>query len=480
MTTVSAETDRGTRRGTGRILVVEDNDNLRYVMQVQLERSGYETCVAVTVAEALELLQRQPQDLVISDLNLPDGTGIDLLKSIRTLYPETTVVIVTAYGTIETAVEAIRCGAYDYLTKPVHPDELGAMVRRAFERHHLIEEVRVLRSTVDRKYGFENILGSSRPLMQVLDAAASVAHSDATVLILGETGTGKELLAKAIHFNSARRHGPFVVISCGSIPSGLLESELFGHIKGSFTSAHTHKKGKIEIADGGTVFLDEIGDMPLDLQVRVLRLVEEHEIEKIGSVYSQKVDVRILAATHRNLEARAAEGLFREDLYYRLSVVPIELPPLRDRVEDIPALVSEFFERAKRKHQKPDLEFSPDLMPYFLRHRWPGNVRELEHMVERIVVLCRSRSVTLADLPALLRSGESVQTGSKPPVSTGNTSLEAIERDLIVQCLRKFGWNQSKTARHLAITRKALMYRIAKHGIEREDVAQADAASSAG
>jgi two-component system NtrC family response regulator len=453
----------------GRILVVEDDDSLRFVMQAQLRRSGYETSVAVTVSEALDQLQREPQDLVISDLNLPDATGIDLLKTIRAEYPETMVAIVTAYGTVETAVEAIRCGAYDYLTKPVHPDELEALVKRAFERHRLIEEVQVLRSAVDRKYGFENILGSSNALMQVLQTAASVAHSDATVLILGETGTGKELLAKAIHFNSARRHGPFVVISCGSIPGELLESELFGHLKGSFTGALTHKKGRVEMADGGTVFLDEIGDMPLDLQVRVLRLVEEREIEKVGALRSQKVDVRILAATHRNLEARVAEGLFREDLYYRLSVVPVVLPPLRDRKEDIPILVTDFFERAKRKHQKPDLQLPPELMPYFFRHRWPGNVRELEHMVERIVVLCRSSQVTLADLPSPLRSGDGVKPEMKMPVASEGMSLEAIERELIVQSLRKFNWNQSKTARHLAISRKALMYRIAKHGIEKGD-----------
>jgi two-component system NtrC family response regulator len=458
----------------GRILVVEDDDSLRYVLQIQLRRSGYETSVAATVSEALEQLQREPQDLVISDLNLPDASGIDLLKTVRAEYPETMVVIVTAYGTIETAVEAIRCGAYDYLTKPVHPDELEALVKRAFERHRLIEEVQVLRSAVNRKYGFENILGSSSALMQVLQTASSVAHSDATVLILGETGTGKELLAKAIHFNSARRHGPFVVISCGSIPGELLESELFGHLKGSFTGALTHKKGRVEMADGGTVFLDEIGDMPLDLQVRVLRLVEEREIEKVGALRSQKVDVRILAATHRNLEARVAEGLFREDLYYRLSVVPVVLPPLRDRKEDIPILVMDFFERAKRKHQKPHLQFPPELMPCFLRHRWPGNVRELEHMVERIVVLCRANLVTLEDLPSPLRSGDDGKAELKIPVATEGMSLEAIERELILQCLRKFNWNQSKAARHLAITRKALMYRIAKHGIEKGDLKRSD------
>lgn len=455
------------------ILVVEDDESLRRVTQAQLERAGYEASAAVDVSEALDLLRRQPHDLVITDLNLPDMSGMDLLRQIRLEFPETAVVIVTAYGTIETAVEAIKAGAYDYLTKPVHPDELRALVARALERRSLLEEVRTLRTTIDRKYGFESIIGSSNTLLQVLDSAASVAHTDATVLILGETGTGKELLAKAIHFNSPRRDRPFVIISCGSIPRELLESELFGHIKGSFTGAFGHKKGKVEIADGGTVFLDEIGEMPLDLQVRVLRLVQEHEIEKIGATNTQKVNVRILAATHRNLESRVAEGLFREDLYYRLAVVPITLPPLRDRKDDIPILVGEFFERSKRKHGKQELSLPPHLLPYFANYRWPGNIRELENLVERIVLLSRSDEVTLANLPESLRGAHPLDERNSPealriPFESEGMGLEAVERELILQALRKFDWNQTHAARHLDISRKTLMYRIAKYGIEKD------------
>jgi two-component system NtrC family response regulator len=452
----------------GRILLVEDDESLRRVTQAQLERNGYETAAAADALQALEMLQREPRELVISDLNLPDISGLELLRKIRSDYPETAVVIVTAYGTIETAVEAVKSGAYDYITKPVHPDELKALVNRALERHRLIEEVRTLRITIDRKYGFENIVGTSAPLLQVLESAAAVAQTDATVLVQGETGTGKELLAKAIHFNSPRRHRPFVIISCGSIPRELLESELFGHIRGSFTGAFTHKKGKVEIADGGTVFLDEIGEMPLELQVRVLRLVQEHEIEKIGAAASQKVNVRIIAATHRNLESRVAEGLFREDLYYRLAVVPLTVPPLRERGEDIPALVGEFFERAKRKHGKPELCLPQHLMSYFINYRWPGNIRELENLVERIVLLSRSDEVTVLDLPAAMRERRILdEAPSKIPVQTEGLSLEAVERELIVQALRKFDWNQTQAARHLDISRKSLMYRIAKYGIER-------------
>jgi two-component system, NtrC family, response regulator len=459
------------------ILVVEDDESLRRVTQAQLERAGYDASAAVDVSQALDLLRRQPHDLVITDLNLPDMSGMDLLKQIRHEFPETAVVIVTAYGTIETAVDAIKSGAYDYLTKPVHPDELRALVSRALERRNLIEEVRVLRTTIDRKYGFDSIIGSSNSLLHVLDSASSVAHTDATVLILGETGTGKELLAKAIHFNSPRRDRPFVIISCGSIPRELLESELFGHIKGSFTGAFGHKKGKVEIADGGTVFLDEIGEMPLDLQVRVLRLVQEHEIEKIGATNTQKVNVRILAATHRNLESRVTEGLFREDLYYRLAVVPLTLPPLRERKEDIPILLGQFFERSKRKHGKPQLSLPPHLISFFVNYRWPGNIRELENLVERIVLLSRSDEITLGNLPESLRSSQPAEERAaaeerpdvmRTPIETEGMSLEAVERELILQALRKFDWNQTQAARHLDISRKTLMYRIAKYGIEKD------------
>ena len=349
--------------GIGRILVVEDDESLRRVTQAQLEKCGYETAVACDVPEALEKLESEPRDLIITDLNLPGASGLELLKQVRLDYPETTVVVVTAYGTIETAVEAMKSGAYDYITKPVHPDELRAVVNRVLERRQLIEEVRVLRSSLDQKYGFENIIGRSSALLQVLDSASRVAHTDATVLILGETGTGKELLAKAIHFNSLRRERPFVVINCGAIPAELLESELFGHVKGSFTGAMTHKKGKVEMAEGGTLFLDEVGEMSLDLQKRVLRLLQEREIEKVGATKLIRVDVRIIAATHRNLETLVAEGKFREDLYYRLAVIPIVLPPLRDRAGDIPELIQQFFDRSRQKHNRPDLALSPAAMP---------------------------------------------------------------------------------------------------------------------
>ena len=319
----------------GRILVVDDDESLRRVMQVQLEDLGYDVATAADGDSALGSLQLSARELVISDLKMPGMSGIDLLEKVRAGYPETIVVVVTAFGTVETAVEAMKLGAYDYITKPVHPDALELCVGKALQHLRLLEEVRTLRSTLDQKYGFENILGRSDALLYVLDQTARAAQTDATVLIHGETGTGKELLAKAIHFNSTRKDRPFVTINCGAIPRELLESELFGHVKGAFTGAVADKKGKVETADRGTVFLDEIGEMPLELQVKLLRLIQQGEIDKVGATGTINVNVRIVAATHRDLKAMIEDGTFREDLYYRLSVIPLDLPPLRERAEDI-------------------------------------------------------------------------------------------------------------------------------------------------
>ena len=450
----------------GKILIVEDEVNLRRVLQAQLEHMTYKVSVAGDVREAKEMLQADSYGLLLTDLNLPGTSGLDLLKVVRHDYPETTVILMTAFGSVETAVEAMKSGAYDYLTKPLHPYELRILVERVFERKRLVQEVQTLRSNIDRKYGFENMLGRSKSLLHVLDAAAHVAPTDATVLIRGETGTGKELLAKAIHLNSPRRDRPFVVINCGAIPRELLESELFGHTRGSFTGALTHKKGKVEIAEGGTVFLDEIGEMPLDLQVRILRVVQEREIEKIGAMQPVKVDVRILAATHRNLEELVSARVFREDLYYRLSVVPLFLPPLRERRDDIPELVHEFFEISKQKHGKTHLKFSHSLLPYFQNYAWPGNVRELENAVARMVLLGRSDTIGVEDLPGFLnRPVPAAAVPRRLPVVESTAGLNAIERAAIVNALERFGGNQSRAARELGISRKVLMNRIVKYQI---------------
>ncbi len=461
-----------------RILVVDDDESLRRVTQVQLEEEGYEVVTAASGEEALRLLERAPHDLVISDLKMPGMDGVALLREIRQRYPEVVVILLTAFGTVETAVEAMKLGAYDYITKPVNPDALRLIVERALDHVRLREEVRSLRRSLDEKYGFENIIGRSPALLYILEAAARAAQTDATVLIRGETGTGKELLAKGIHFNSPRRNRPFITINCGAIPRELLESELFGHLKGSFTGAISHKKGKVEMADGGTVFLDEIGDVPHELQVKLLRLIQEREIEKIGEGRPIKVDVRIIAATHRNLQTMIEDGTFREDLYYRLNVIPLEIPPLRDRAEDIPELVKHFFELAKRKHGRDELVLPETLMPYFTTYRWPGNVRELENVIERLVVLARGPQVTVDELPESLRRERPVLGALQMELPPHGVSLEAVEKELILLALKKHNWNQTHAARYLDISRKTLIYRMEKYGLSREKQEADESAAS--
>jgi DNA-binding NtrC family response regulator len=450
-----------------RILVVDDDESLRRVMQVQLEQEGYSVASAASAQQTLSMLQLRSYDLVITDLKMPGLSGIELLKQIRSQYPEIVMIILTAFGTVETAVEAMKAGAYDYLTKPVHPEEMSLVVGRALEHFRLVKEVRALRSSLDRKYGFENILGHSEVLLQVLETAARAAHTNSTVLIRGETGTGKELLARAIHFNSSRKDKPLVTINCAAIPKDLLESELFGHKKGAFTGAVADKKGKAEMADGGTLFLDEIGEMPLELQVKLLRLIQDGEIEKLGSEVRHQVDVRIIAATHRDLQAMIEDGTFREDLYYRLAVIPLALPPLRERVEDIPDLVQHFFGKSQQKSGKTELVMSAALLSYFSTYRWPGNVRELENVMERIVVLARDKEITVEDLPKFLRQERGGMEALEIDLPPQGISLEAIEKELMLKALEKCDWNQTRAARYLDISRKTLIYRMERHGIRK-------------
>jgi len=451
-----------------RVLVVDDDESLRRVIQVQLEQIGYLATTAAGGAEALTILQTSHHDLVITDLKMPGMSGLELLRAIRSEHPGVIVIMITAFGAIDTAVDAMRAGAFDYITKPVLSDQLELTVRRSLQHLDLLEENRLLRSSMDVKYGFENIIGHSKALLYLLEMSARAAQTDATVLIQGETGTGKELLAKALHINSPRRDRPFVTINCGAIPKDLLESELFGHVKGSFTGATAHKKGKIEAADGGSVFLDEIGEMPLELQVKLLRVIQHGEIEKVGATEVATVNIRTIAATHRNLPAMIEDGTFREDLFYRLSVIPLELPPLRERIEDVPELVAFFLAKAKTKHGRENLILPDSLMGNFMSYRWPGNVRELQNIVERLVVLARGDEISIADLPPhLRREHPSVDTLNLELPAQG-ISLEAVEKELMLRALRKFNWNHTHAARYLDISRKALLYRMEKHGIQKE------------
>lgn len=449
-----------------RILVVDDDESLRRVTQVRLQKAGYEVATAEGGGEALQLLQRIPIDLVITDLNMPGINGVALLQRVKAEYPEKIVVLVTAYGTVESAVEAMKLGAYDYILKPINSEALHHTVSRALEHERLREEVRTLRSALDRKFGFEHIIGRSETLLRTLDDALRAAQSDATVLIRGETGTGKELLARGIHLNSPRKSRPFVTINCAAIPKDLLESELFGHVRGAFTGAIANKKGKIEIADSGTLFLDEIGELPLTLQAKLLRLLQEREIEKIGATAPSRVDVRVLVATHRNIQAMVEDGEFREDLYYRLAVIPLELPPLRERPDDVAVLAQHFFERARQRHNRPDLALSPAVLPHLAAHRWPGNVRELENLIERLVVLGRGTEIVVASLPDNLRRERPPLEAIHLELPPQGISLEAVEKELILRALERFQHNQTQAARYLDISRKTLIYRMEKFGIK--------------
>ena len=458
-----------------RILAIDDEPSGLDLVMTALQQPGIEILGSNDPEEGLAIFDRLRPEIVLVDMMMPKIGGMEVLS--RILKPEasgprreiqTLVIMLTAHGTVEAAVEAMKAGAHDYLTKPVAIQELRLVVERALEHVRLRAEVRRLRTTLDAKYGFESILGRSKRLLAVLDLASRAAQSTSTVLIRGETGTGKELIARAIHFNSPRKDRPFVTINCGAIPKDLLESELFGHLKGSFTGAISNKTGKVEAADSGTLFLDEIGDMPLPLQVKLLRLLQNQEIEKVGATSPSKVNVRIIAATHRNLQAMIENETFREDLYYRLSVIPLELPPLRERPDDIPELVRLFFQTACERHGKGGLRLPEELMARFSDYVWPGNVRELENVVERLVVLADGDLIRLADLPDFLQR-EAVPAGSlQLKLPPEGINLENLERDLILKALQKFEWNQSKAAQYLGLSRKTLIYRMEKFGLRPE------------
>jgi two-component system NtrC family response regulator len=449
---------------SNRILVVDDDSSLRSVMKMQLEEAGFQVSLASDGAEAYDKLREIRPQLVISDLRMPTS-GLELLRRVSTEDIQPTLIIVTAFGTVETAVEAMKLGAYDYVTKPLDFEELVLVVHRAMERQNLLEEVRHLRSALDQRYGFESIIGHGKSFLGVLDQAARVAQHDSTVLIHGETGTGKELLARAIHHNSRRKAKPFITINCGAIPEDLVEAELFGYTRGSFTGAHATRPGKIEAADEGTLFLDEIGELPLDAQVKLLRVLQQGEISKIGASETTRVNVRVIAATHRNLQAMIEDSTFREDLYYRLAVVPLHLPPLRERKEDIPELVEHLFQKARERYGMSEAQLAPSVMPYLVAYRWPGNVRELENVVERLLVLSPHKSIGEAELPEEIRRVQPNASSFRIDLPDEGISLEGVERELIMRALERFNGNQTHAAKYLDISRRTLIYRIEKYGL---------------
>lgn len=449
-----------------RILIAEDEKAQRDLLEGFLKKEGFSVEAASNGRQAIEKIEGDFFDMALLDYKMPELDGLQTLREIRKRFPDLPVVMMTAYGTVETAVASMKEGALDYLTKPIDLDELLLIIRKVLERSTLIKENRELRARLQERYTFQNIIYGSPEMEEVMGMVARVAPSQSTVLILGESGTGKELIANAIHYASARSEKPFVKVSCSAIPETLLESELFGHEKGAFTGAIQKRVGRFEEADGGTLFLDEIGDLSASTQVKLLRILQEREFQRLGSNLNLKTDVRVITATHRDLEEAMKRGLFREDLYYRLNVISILLPPLRERKEDIPLLIDHFLKKYSEINQKKIHDLSKEARTLLTRHAYPGNVRELENLIERAVVLCRGEIITTQDLPFHLQEGPSEKQGDiARKAKTLPDSLEEIERDLIVKALHQHQGVQTRAAESLGVSERVLRYKIRKYGI---------------
>ncbi len=446
-----------------RILIVDDDEGMRRLLVRVLGREGYEPLAVASGSEALAELAGEPFDLVVTDIQMPGMDGVALLHRIKEFDPGLPVIVITAYGTVENAVEALRGGAYHYLTKPFENDEIKLTVAKALERERLLSENRQLHEELGGRYSFSGIVGGSPAMQQVFDVASSVAASNANVLITGESGTGKELVARSIHYSSARRDKPFVVLNCAALSEGVLESELFGHEKGAFTNATATRKGRFEMAHEGTLFIDEVGEMSLAAQVKLLRVLQEHEFERVGGTRTIQVDVRLVAATNKDLEVEVKEGRFRDDLYYRLNVVNIPMPPLRDRREDIEPLARHFLAKYAAETGKKVGDFAPRALGALLAYEWPGNVRELQNAIERAVVLAKGEVVTPRDLPRGLQDDDEICLQLPERGGSLTEILEDLERQLIVQTLRRMGGSQTRAAEALGIKRTTLRYKMEKY-----------------
>jgi len=448
----------GTENDT-RILIVDDETIVRESLGSWFREEGYSVDVAASAREALEKLTVKGWDIFLLDIRMPGMDGLELQRKIKESHPDSTIIIMTAYASVETAVEAMKQGAYDYIVKPFDPDDLEHLVRNAIERKHLVSENIQLRSKIDEMNLFHEVVGKSSAMHRVLEQVAMVSASDTTALIRGESGTGKELIARAIHANSPRRYLPIVVVNCGALSEGILESELFGHEKGAFTGAHYRRKGKFEMADGGTLFLDEIGDINLKTQVDLLRVLEEKKITRVGGNAEIPVDFRLIAATNKNLEAMSAEGKFREDLYYRVNVFSIAIPPLRERREDIPPLAEHFLKRFAQSMNKPITGIALETRELMRGFDWPGNVRELQNAIERAVLVCKTKEIQPGDLPLQVSDSRGSPTNGK--------SLSDVERQHVKNVLEETGWNVYQAARLLEIDRVTLYNKIKKYGFKR-------------
>jgi nitrogen regulation protein NR(I) len=470
-----------------KILVVEDDDTVRDVLESFLGGKGFEVMLAKNGEEGVDVLRAEKFDLILTDLVMPGVSGMDVLREVINLKINIPVVVMTAFGTVQTAVEAMRIGAFDYITKPFNLDELMLVIEKALSVSKLQKENVMLKMQLKKKYDFKGLIGDSPGMQGVYELIEKIADTDSTVLITGESGTGKELIAKTIHYNNtSRAGGPFVPLNCAAIPRDLLESELFGHEKGAFTGAINTRIGRFELAQGGTLFLDEVGELDPSLQVKLLRVLQEREFERVGGMKTIKVDVRILAATNKDLEKATRDGTFREDLYYRLNVIPLHLPSLRSRVEDIGLLLAHFIQEFSRRKKREPFTFSVPAMDCLLKYRWPGNVRELENLIERLAILVSGPVVEMRDLPEKLhqltltgiegahaaprREGAaSVATGSRLELGDGvdlNHLVDSLERDLILKALEKAGGVRARAAQLLGLNRTTLLEKMKKMNLD--------------
>jgi DNA-binding NtrC family response regulator len=455
-----------------RVLIVDDESTLRTALFRLLDRKGYQVVTAQRLDEARNFMTpEKPFDLAIIDMNLPDGNGLDLIGEVKAISPQTQVVVLTGFATIDTAIQATQKGAYHFLTKPFNVEELMSLLEKALAHKSLEQENKQLRNELGSRYQFNQIIGESDGIKQCLSLVERVADSESTVLVMGESGTGKELIARAIHYNSNRSKGPFVAINCGAIPSELLESELFGHVKGAFTGAITNRIGRFEMADEGTLFLDEIGDLDPSLQVKILRALQERVFEPVGSTKSVQVNVRVIAATNVDMERAVKEGKFREDLYYRLNVIPIQIPSLRERRTDIPLLLNHFMHQHNKNKPRTLTGFSQDSLKCLINYSWPGNIRELENLIERLSILKGFGQIEVSDLPPKYRSTAAsfAETGSVEIPETGldfNSAVDQFENALILKALEKTGWNKNQAALLLRLNRTTLVEKMKKKGLK--------------
>ncbi len=448
------------------ILVIDDEAAQRDVLTGYLKKKGYKIFSASSGKEGIETAQTNPVDIILSDFKMPDLNGIEVLEQVKKINPEISFVIVTAYGTVENAVKAMRLGAFDYISKPVDLDELDLMIERIIEHKNLKSENQLLKTQLQEKYKITSIVSQSQKMEEVINVAARVADSKANVLITGENGTGKEVLAKAIHYISPRKDAAFIAVNVPALTETLLESELFGHEKGAFTGADKMKKGRFEIAHGGTIFLDEVGDIPQSIQVKLLRVLQEHQFERVGGTEKIEVDVRIIAATNKDLEQKIKDETFREDLYYRLNVVSIKIPPLRERKEDILPMIESFIEKYCKENSKEKLEISKEAIDILMKYNYPGNVRELENIIERAVVLTRGKVITLNDLPMHIKGFKEEKTLATLGKGSLTEQVEAIEKQLIFDALQESGGNQTKAGKLLGLTERNLRYKLKKYSIK--------------